>query len=91
MIRTRQKTSTNSQRSSTSSLASRSETVSIKKLITMNETFDTLNTQSIEAFEASNHAALQRELDQFNEERRRVKLLREIRKIRASRLLNSLM
>jgi hypothetical protein len=58
MIRTRQKTSTNFQRSSTSNLASQSETISMKKLITMNETFDMINTQTIKAFEASNYVVL---------------------------------
>jgi hypothetical protein len=69
MIRTRQKTLTNSLRSSTSSLASQSETISRKKSITMNETFDTFDTQTIETFETSNYAALQCELDQLNEKR----------------------
>jgi hypothetical protein len=55
----------------------------MKKSITINEAFDTFNTQTIEAFEASNYAALQRELDQLNEKRRRIKLLREMQKIRA--------
>jgi recombinational DNA repair protein RecR len=49
----------------------------------MNEAFDMFSTQTIEAFEASNYAALQRELDLLNEKRRRVKLLREMQKIRA--------
>jgi recombinational DNA repair protein RecR len=47
----------------------------------MNEAFDTFNTLIIEAFE-SNYAALQRELDQLNEKRRRVELLREMQKMR---------
>ncbi len=87
MIRTRQKTSTNSQRSSTSSLASQSETVSMKKSITMNEAFDTFNTQTIEAFETSNYAALQRKLDQLNEKRRRIEFLREMQKIRTIKIV----
>ncbi len=86
MIRTRQKTSTNLQRSSTLSFASQSETVSMKKSITMNEAFDTFNTQTIEAFETSNYAILQRKLDQLNEKRRRVELLREMQKIRAVKI-----
>jgi recombinational DNA repair protein RecR len=45
----------------------------------MNEIFDTFNTSIIEAFE-SNYAALQRELDQLNEKRRRIELLREMQK-----------
>jgi hypothetical protein len=49
----------------------------------MNEAFDTFCTQTIEAFKASNYATLQRELDQLNEKRRRVELLREMQKIRA--------
>jgi recombinational DNA repair protein RecR len=53
----------------------------MKKSITMNETFDTFNTSTVEAFE-SNYAALQRELDQLNEKRRRVELLREMQKTR---------
>ncbi len=81
MIRTKQKTSTNFQRSSTSNFASQSETVSMKKSTTMNEAFDTFNTSTIEAFE-SNYAALQRELDQLNEKRRRIELLREMQKTR---------
>ncbi len=79
MIRTRQKTSTNSQRSSTSSFASQSKTISMKKSITMNETFDTFNTSIVETLE-SNYAALQRELDQLNEKRRRIELLRKMQK-----------
>jgi hypothetical protein len=51
----------------------------MKKSITMNETFDTFNTSIVEAFE-SNYAVLQRKLDQLNEERRRVELLREMQK-----------
>ncbi len=82
MIRTKQETSTNFQRSSTSSFASQSETVSMKKSITMNEAFDTFNTSIIEAFE-SNYAALQRDLDQLNEKRRRIELLREMQKTKA--------
>ncbi len=82
MIRTRQKTSTNFQRSSTSNFASQSETISMKKSITMNEAFDTFNTQTIEALETSNYAVLQRKLDQLNEERRRVEFLREMQKIK---------
>ncbi len=79
MIRTRQKTSMNSQRNLASSFASRDEIISMKKSITMNETFDTFNTSIVEAFE-SNYAVLQRKLDQLNEERRRVELLREMQK-----------
>ncbi len=82
MIRTRQETSTNSQRNSTSNLASQSETVSMKKSITMNEAFDTFNTSTIEALK-SNYAVLQRELDQLNEKRRRIELLREMQKTKA--------
>jgi hypothetical protein len=86
MIRTKQKTSTNSQRSSTSNLASQSKTISMKKLITMNETFNTFNTQTIEAFETSNYAVLQRKLDQLNEKHRRIELLREMQKIRTIKI-----
>ncbi len=87
MIRTRQKTLTNFQRSSTSNFASQSETVSMKKSITMNEAFDTFNTQTIEAFETSNYAVLQRKLDQLNEERRRIEFLREMQKIKAIKIV----
>ncbi len=41
----------------------------------------------IEAFEASNYAVLQRELDQLNEKRRRVELLREMQKIKAIKIV----
>jgi hypothetical protein len=58
----------------------------MKKSITMNEIFDTFNTQTIEAFETSNYAALQRELDQLNEKRRRIELLREMQKIEAIKI-----
>ncbi len=85
MIRTKQKMSTNSQRSSTSSFASQSETISMKKLITMNEIFDTFNTSIIEAFE-SNYVVLQRELNQLNEERRRIELLREMQKTKTIKI-----
>jgi hypothetical protein len=54
----------------------------MKKSITMNEAFDTFNTSIIEAFE-SNYAALQRDLDQLNEKRRRIELLREMQKTKA--------
>jgi hypothetical protein len=54
----------------------------MKKSITMNEAFDTFNTQTIEALETSNYAVLQRKLDQLNEERRRVEFLREMQKIK---------
>ncbi len=86
MIRIRQNTSTNSQRSSTSDFASQNETVSLKKLVTMNETFDTFDTQTIETFEVSNYAALQQELDQLNEKRRRAQLLRKMQRIRAVKI-----
>jgi hypothetical protein len=51
----------------------------------MNETFDTFNTSIIEAFE-SNYLALQRELDQLNEKRRRVELLREMQKTKTVKI-----
>jgi hypothetical protein len=50
----------------------------------MNEAFDTFNTSTIEALE-SIYAALQRELDQLNEKRRRVELLREMQKTKATK------
>jgi hypothetical protein len=53
----------------------------------MNEAFDTFNTQTIEAFEISNYAALQRKLDQLNEKRQRVELLREMQKIKAIKIV----
>jgi hypothetical protein len=58
----------------------------MKTSITMNETFDTFNTSIIEAFE-SNYAALQRELDQLNEKRRRIELLREMQKTRTIKIV----
>jgi hypothetical protein len=58
----------------------------MKKSITMNEASDTFNTQTIEALETSNYAALQRKLDQLNEERRRIELLREMQKIRTVKI-----
>jgi hypothetical protein len=54
----------------------------MKKSITMNEAFDTFSTSIIEALEP-NYAALQRELDQLNEKRRRIELLREMQKTKA--------
>ncbi len=57
----------------------------MKKSITMNEAFDTFSTSIIEAFE-SNYAALQRELDQLNEKRRRIELLREMQKTRTVKI-----
>ncbi len=86
MIRTRQETSTNSQRSSTLSLAWQNKTISMKKLIKMNEEFDTFNTSIIEALE-SNYAVLQRELDQLNEKRRRIELLREMQKTKTIKVV----
>ncbi len=59
----------------------------MKKLITINETFNTFNTQTIKAFETSNYAALQRKLDQLNERRRRIEFLREMQKIRAIKIV----
>jgi hypothetical protein len=58
----------------------------MKKSATMNKASDTFSTQTIEAFETSNYAALQRELDQLNEKRRRVELLREMQKIKAVKI-----
>jgi hypothetical protein len=58
----------------------------MKKSITMNEAFDTFSTQTIEAFETSNYAALQRKLDQLNEKRRRIELLHEMQKIRTIKI-----
>jgi hypothetical protein len=52
----------------------------------MNETFDTFSTSIVEAFE-SNYAALQRELDQLNEKRRRIELLREMQKTKAIKIV----
>jgi hypothetical protein len=49
----------------------------------MNKTFDTFSTQTIDAFKTSNYAVLQRKLDQLNEKRRRIELLREMQKIKA--------
>jgi hypothetical protein len=57
----------------------------MKKSITMNEAFDTFSTSTVEAFE-SNYAALQRELDQLNEKRRRIELLREMQKTKAVKI-----
>ncbi len=54
----------------------------MKKSITMNEAFDTFNTSIVEAFE-SNYAVLQRKLDQLNEKRRRIELLRKMQKTKA--------
>jgi hypothetical protein len=51
----------------------------------MNETFDTFNTSIVETFE-SNYAVLQRELDQLNEKRRRVELLREMQKTKTVKI-----
>jgi hypothetical protein len=78
---------TNSQRSLTSNFASQNETISMKKLITINETFNTFNTQTIKTFKASSYAALQRELDQLNEKRRRVEFSREMQKIKAVKMI----
>jgi hypothetical protein len=54
--------------------------------MTMNKAFDMFNTQTIETFEASSYAALQRKLDQLNEERRRVEFLREMQKIKTIKI-----
>jgi hypothetical protein len=58
----------------------------MKKSITMNEAFNTFNTSIVEAFE-SNYAALQRELDQLNEKRRRIELLREMQKTKTIKIV----
>jgi hypothetical protein len=58
----------------------------MKKSITMNEAFDTFNTSIIEAFK-SNYVVLQRELDQLNEKRRRVELLREMQKTKSIKIV----
>jgi hypothetical protein len=52
----------------------------------MNEEFDTFNTSIIEALE-SNYAVLQRELDQLNEKRRRIELLREMQKTKTIKVV----
>jgi hypothetical protein len=57
----------------------------MKKSITINEAFDTFNTSIVEAFE-SNYAALQRELDQLNEKRRRIELLRKMQKTKTIKI-----
>ncbi len=57
----------------------------MKKSITMNEAFDTFSTSIVEALK-SNYAALQRELDQLNEKRRRIELLREMQKTKAVKI-----
>jgi hypothetical protein len=59
----------------------------MKKSITMNETFNMFNTQTIEAFEISNYAALQRKFDQLNEKCRRVEFLREMQKIKTIKIV----
>jgi hypothetical protein len=52
----------------------------------MNETFDTFNTSIIKLFE-SNYAVLQRKLDQLNEKRRRIELLRDMQKTKAIKIV----
>ncbi len=69
MIRIRQDTSVNSRESSTFDSTSRIEIAATDKSTTMNETFDTFDTQIIEALKISNYAILQRELNQLNKER----------------------
>ncbi len=87
MIQTRQNTSIETRDISTSSSASSSDIVQKRKnSTTMNEIFDTFDTQIIEASEISNYAALQRELNQLNAKRERVKLLREMQRVRIAKI-----
>jgi hypothetical protein len=55
---------------------------SVVESTVMNETFDMFDVQMIEASEASNYAILQRELNQIEKKRRRVKLVRKMKQIR---------
>ncbi len=82
MIQTRQKTSIDSLDSSTFDSASMSGISSVVESTVMNETFDMFDVQMIEASEASNYAILQRELNQIEKKRRRVKLVRKMKQIR---------
>jgi hypothetical protein len=52
----------------------------------MRKTFDTFDTQTIETFEVSNYAVLQRKLDQLNEKRRRAQFLRKMQKIKTIKI-----
>ncbi len=87
MIRIRQNTSVNSRESLTSDSTSRIEAAATNESTTMNETFDTFDTQIIEASKISNYAILQRELNQLNKERQQTQLLREVQKIKAIKIV----
>ncbi len=77
----------NSRESSKFDSASRIEAATTNESTTINETFDTFDTQIIEASEISNNAILQRELNQLNKEHQQTQLLREMQKIRAVKIV----
>ncbi len=72
----------NSRESSTFDSTSRIEIAATNESTTMNETFDTFDTQIIEASKIFNYAILQRELNQLNKKRQQTQLLREMQKIK---------
>jgi hypothetical protein len=80
----------NFRESSTSDSASRIEAAATNESTTMNETFDTFDTQIIEASKISNYAVLQRELNQLNKERQQTQLLREMQKIKTVKIVEFL-
>jgi hypothetical protein len=77
----------NSRKSSIFKSTSRIEIVATNKLMTMNETFDTFNTQIIEALKISNYAILQQKLNQLNKERQQTQFFREMKKIKKIKIV----
>jgi hypothetical protein len=53
----------------------------------MNETSDKFDTQIIKALKISNYAILQRELNQLNKKRQQTQFLREMQKIRTTKIV----
>ncbi len=90
MIRIRQNTSVNSRESLKFDSASRIETATLNESTIMNEIFDTFDTQIIEVSKISNYAILQRELNQLDKKCQQTQLLREVQKIKAVKIFESL-
>ncbi len=87
MIRIKQNTSVNSRESSTLDSTSRIEIATTNESTTMNEIFNTFDTQIIEVSKISNYAILQRELNQLNKKRQQTQLLCEMQKIRTIKIV----
>jgi tyrosine-protein phosphatase YwqE len=80
----------NFRKNSTFDSTSRIEIATTNESTTMNETFDTFDTQIIETLKISNYAILQRELNQLNKKRQQTQLFREMQKIKTIKIVEFL-